>query len=346
MKNIFTFIIISIAMQANSKQITVSNLASTPGQYSTVNAAIAAASDNDTIIVQGSVLKYAEFTVNKPLHIYGSGHHPANFSHLPTTVSGIILKSVSSSGSLIEGFSMEYLSMTGGEYDNVTIRNCKISQQFYLSGLVTNCLMEGNVMDGVLRFEESSSTSMIVRNNLFIGKDYQAAPNISGINSQVVIDHNTFIAATSGQVLFTDVKQAIITNNIFQNYDFSITNGNPDGYSNCIFYNNATFLCNAIIPAVGSTGSGNILDKDPQFVKYPAVPTTWDWSNDLHIKTTSPLHNAATDGTDIGVYGGNFEFHQSGEPHGVPVIRTLNVRNTAVPLNGTLNVNFEATSPR
>ena len=58
--------------------ITVSNNPDSPGQYTSLPAAIAAASVGDTILVSGSPTNYGSITINKKLTLFGSGYDPNN----------------------------------------------------------------------------------------------------------------------------------------------------------------------------------------------------------------------------------------------------------------------------
>ena len=106
--------------------------------------------------------------------------------------------------------------------------------------------------------------------------------------------------------------------------------------------NNASFMCSGDLPGANNTGSNNLNGVDPLFVNYPAIPTDYSGAYDIQLQAGSPLLTAGSDGTQPGVYGGTFTFHESGEPIGMPSMNTLNIGNVAVPLNGTLNVNFTA----
>lgn len=87
---------------------------------------------------------------------------------------------------------------------------------------------------------------------------------------------------------------------------------------------------------------------DPKFVnKY-----TGNSYNDLdnyNLQASSPGKNAGTDGTDIGIFGGQYPFPKSVQASYVhcvtpviPVVRDLIIQNSSVPANGTLNFSVKA----
>jgi hypothetical protein len=60
----------------------------------------------------------------------------------------------------------------------------------------------------------------------------------------------------------------------------------------------------------------------------------------------SPGHNAGTDGTDIGLYGGNNAFSETGEHPDMPVVRVMNIDNNTVPSQGNINVHVKVTTAK
>ena len=73
-------------------------------------------------------------------------------------------------------------------------------------------------------------------------------------------------------------------------------------------------------------------------VNYPTI-TTSDW----HILAASPAHNAGTDGTDLGIYGGVKPMaNLTGASNLIPQMTLLDLYDTDVPVNGNLNVRFKA----
>ena len=74
-----------------------------PGQYTTISAAITAASAGDTILVTGNVASYGEnLNISKKLTLIGTGYDP---QYQPSTVlNGYVQFNTGSNGSAIMGF--------------------------------------------------------------------------------------------------------------------------------------------------------------------------------------------------------------------------------------------------
>ena len=56
----------------------------------------------------------------------------------------------------------------------------------------------------------------------------------------------------------------------------------------------------------------------------------------------SAANNAGTDGTDLGVFGANFNFDTNGRPDLWPYMTSLTITNTSVPSGQDINVEFTA----
>ena len=109
-------------------------------------------------------------------------------------------------------------------------------------------------------------------------------------------------------------------------------------------FNNCVFRLQSALPA-GNSGANNLFLTDPQFVNY-AFNNLYSGSYDFHLQPTSPLIAAASDTTDIGVYGSPTRFSPSGEVLYNPIIRSLFIQNTNIAPNGILNVDVNATIPK
>lgn len=341
MKNtllLLTILVLGIS-QVSATQHTVSNAIGGAAQFTSIQSAIDAAQPNDTILVQGSTINYIDANITKALTIIGPGHHPTATGSFAAVMGNCNITPVASGTRLI-GLDVFTISMSGGtSVDNVIVRNCIIRNAMSFQNSTTNCVFEGNFIYSTIVMYDYQGMEMIFRNNVFFSTSTWA--RITNINSPIIFDHNTFLGTSTGRP-FNFVYQAIISNNIFYNCELTNTGSLSTSYNGCVVTNNATYLCAGSLPGANNTGSGNLNGVDPMFVNYPAIPSNYSWLYDIHLQPGSSLLGAGSDGTQIGVYGGTYPFHQSGEPIGMPSMNTLTIDNVAVPLNGTLNVNFSA----
>src|SRR5690348_8515351 len=75
-KLLLTVLAYMLAQGTYATVITVDNNANSPGQYSSLQSAINAASAGDTLYVSGSTSSYGNFTLNKRLTLIGTGYNP------------------------------------------------------------------------------------------------------------------------------------------------------------------------------------------------------------------------------------------------------------------------------
>jgi hypothetical protein len=210
-----------------------------------------------------------------------------------------------------------------------------VNQKNYDNILVENCVFSdcGNA----LSFTSPGATwqvGLVVRNCVFSNTPVS-------VESNSIVDHCIFIGSNTGTQAFYNCSNATFSNNIFDARTI-----NTIYVTNCIFNNNLSHNCsNNTLPPAGNTGSGNIVSADPLFVSYPAVPTNIAFTHNYRLQVTSPGHLTATDGTDLGVYGNNFLFSMTGEPTFMPVMRKLDIYNTTVPFNGTLDIRYKSSVP-
>jgi len=321
------------------------NLPGSPGQYSTIAAAVAASNSGDTIMIQGSPTAYSEgINVNWTLTIIGPGYNPQNPNGYNAVINGYINFGNSSSNSQLIGI---YTTYTIGWNNSVPVSNYTISR-CYTSTInpngssvtnvtVKNCIVTGNINVG--------SNPVNILNNIFTTYNY-----VSGQN-QVTVQHhianNLFLCNAGIQYL----QNAVIENNIFYS-----SNQTTNLY-NCTFNNNYVYSLTAFaLPtAAGNTniGSGNLND---QTNIYKA--SNWDCTTGSTFNNTANfrpaantvVHNAGTDGTDIGPTGGAYPIYNAPAPYpltgepALPKVKSIIMPATSVPAGGTLNITINATS--
>ena len=297
--------------------------------YKTLQAAVDAAAPGDIIHVMPSLEVYGISSVDKKLTILGTGFDPkadratksvvASISLIGgssgTRISGLTVSGISISANL-DGITIENSSIggigSGGIVTNFTIRNCILGDVNLTSGSAANrhnnILISNNVCFGDVNI--LNATGATITNNVFL----EAAPSIG----------SSGVAATS-------LQDCVFANNILYGAGFNSTSG---GILRNTFNNNLIYRVASIggTPADdfptgnGNAQSNNIKAQDPQFVSFPANgASAYSSTFDLRLQATSPAKGKGTDGTDIGIFGGQFPFNSiftGGTP--IPLIQTLN----------------------
>jgi hypothetical protein len=376
-KNIIVLCMVVSSASSLATIRTVSNDPAIPAQFTTFAAAQAASVVGDTIYLQGTSFQYPAMTVTKRLVIIGSGHMPASGTVLSTKVASINLSrnaTDNASGSTLMGLLVAgSVSPSGGSFtvpNNISITRNRIEGNLSLSPgscggtypsgwVIANNIFLGRI-DGGGNPGCGSATNTLIANNIF------SRGNINGFSSvTVVIDHNLFIGITGGSMI-AGLSSVVVTNNIFSRstgfvFDpsasivFCSFNNNLSNLSTIASsptYNPGNDFANFVASLNGSnTGSGNIIGQNPLFTTN-TNPDVFNALDDYRLQASSPGKNAATDGMDIGIYGGSFPFPTGGAPGSgfdtsavpaVPQVTNVNIQNSTLAPGGQLRVTIQAT---
>ncbi len=111
-----------------------------------------------------------------------------------------------------------------------------------------------------------------------------------------------------------------------------------------ILGNNLTFANSSnALPYGSNVGSGNIVGADPKFASFPVVGSGFSWSYDFVLLAGSPAIGTGTNGTNIGLTGGNAPVvHNLFGNSKLPVVTSITVPVSSVPVGGTLQINLKA----
>jgi hypothetical protein len=346
----FVFLsVVGISFSGQSKVLTVSNNTNSPGQYTDLQAACDAASDYDTIYIHASEKAYDAVNVKKPLVLIGEGALPNQQVLWGTNVSSItfthdIGSDLPSSGSRVYGIHAGFkigVDKSNKGISGIVFERCKgvISCDYpsaYISGLSIHQFI-GSIGNNTYMINAIISNSIL--SNISMG--YSSSNNII---------RNCILSS------YPQIYGAVVANNIFYQPN-STGNFNAE---NTTFTNNVCYFSDNPFPiqvAKNVTYTGNIVDKNPKFVQ-PATAaevssyetyTKTPFAN-FTLSTGSPALTLGTDGTQAGIYGGPTPWVDGGEgvyryfamPSQVPYVTDMDILNTAIPLNGTLNVKIKA----
>jgi hypothetical protein len=340
--------VVGISFSGQSKVLTVSNNTNSPGQYADLQAACDAASDYDTIYIHASEKAYDAVNVKKPLVLIGEGALPNQQVLWGTNVSSItfthdIGSDLPSSGSKVYGIHASFqigVDKSNKGISGIVFERCRgginSNPGVYISGLSIHQFIGGIGSNMYL-------INAIISNSIFssFSIGYYSSNNI--IRNCILSSYPTF-------------HGALVANNIFYQ-------PNSNGYisaENTTFTNNICYFSDNPFPiqiAKNVTYTGNIVDKNPKFVQ-SATPTdvnvyqsyTAPPFANFNLLVGSPALTLGTDGTQAGIYGGPTPWVEGGEgvyryfamPSQVPYVTDMDILNTAIPLNGTLNVKIKA----
>jgi len=348
---------------------TVSNDPNRPAQYSTLQAAVDAASPNDTLLVTGSGTSYYPgATIVKPLVIFGEGIESGGafpMTDLYAITFGRFNNSLSASGSRIYGCKIYYFNITSTfsgssntqqtnndfilercffnyvtltanwNLSNVTFRNCLFKEQ-------GNLTLSGYSWTGYSDPVLGPFSNIIVTNCLFSGS-YAGITGSGSLdfNGNLVVRNCVFM--NNPYYSLNSLQEAVFENNIW--YKSELKEAGQNNVINCTFNNNLSYLCNVnTLPPTGNIGSGNIVNQNPLFNSYPALGADFAWSQNYGLSPGSPALGTGTNGTDIGINSGNSPVTQLYKYAKIPAVTSLTIPVSSVPVGGTLQINIQAVS--
>ncbi len=360
MKTLTTLLFVLVFASANARILTVSNNPALPAQYPDVQAAITAALAGDTIFVHGTQFNYADFTLTKRLVMIGAGYNSNNQFNYATRVNNIFLIRdtglQNANNSVITGFLiLNNIQISGSlGLTNITIFRNQVNSILYTYNPSVGAPFGSNwnIYNNILTYVyggsggplTSSSSNFTIQNNIITGD----IDNFS-MNS-VLIDHNVF----QGPDALINLYYATVTNNVFVMNSGNVMTSNV----NFDTFNNNLSILSTIGPNVptnsfltgSNSGAGNFIGIDPQFTNVTNF-NTFSYTFDFRLKIASAGHNAATDGTDLGVYGGAYPFPSGGVSGGgfdtsplppIPQVTDVNIQNATLQPGTPLNVNVKA----
>jgi hypothetical protein len=294
-----------------------------------------AAQNGDTIYLSGGF--FNTITISKRLVIYGAGHNPDSTKATGRTyLYSTLTLSSGADSSFIEGLyiSGDITFQSDASMHDVVIRRCNFGN-LNISGSGTKVnirtLINQNIITGSIDLYDADA--LIFSNNILFGY-------IRNTSGNIVFDHNVFLiwVGNYAGVLFT-VSNVLFTNNIFQitwgGYQSSFLSGDNNTFQNNLFNCDPT-------PWWNNAYTNNFINvnQDSIFINHPAS-IGFSYTQDYHLKSTSAGKNAATDGTDIGIYGGTtvYTFKEGSVPFNPHIISKTIAPNTDN--SGNLNINVK-----
>lgn len=277
---------------------------SNPGNQAKHFTTLQAANDSslvqsgDTLYLVGSPIGYGNLTATKQLHIFGPGYFldqndstQANI-HMATT--GKIIFQSGSGGSTITGCNVHPQATTSIldiYVNNIVIDRNRINgshQSINIKENVNNITISRNYIIGSIMINNNVNNLIIGNNSIVAAYDYSIFSNTSVVN--IILENNVIAGGTMY------IYNANITNNI-------LVHGLYFGTGNVILYN----ICNSTqFPSTGNNQQN--VDMNTVFVGSGSV------DGRLKLKSGSPAIGAGTNGTDIGMFGGDNPYVLSGIP--------------------------------
>lgn len=367
-KIILFFFSLVVSVSAFSTVRTVSNNPSTLGQFNTIQTAIDASADSDTVYVYGSPNTYSLFTItDKKITVIGPGWSPDKNLPLLALVAGANIRN-SPAGGTPDGSELQGLIFTttvqvsyiavGGDLavNNIRLIRCQFNGAVQWSLSSSGHLIEGSIFYNVLNFDPSTTyQNFLFQNNMFFFTAGAIGTQINNVFNSVNIrfDHNLFYSSNNAGgntvQLFNNCRFFNLSNNIFNQANaglglsFSTFNNN---ITNNITLNSANVASNGTPWAVNSNvdGGGNVVNTNPTMTDQTSINA--GSSNPLLNFTiaSGPANNSGSDGKDMGLLfdaTGSLNWINSRNSR-LPRIFSMNITTPTVTPGGNLSVTVDA----
>ena len=333
----FTLIILFTGLFSNATTLYVDSHFPAPnGVYTTIQLAYNAASAGDTILISPASGAYTGVTISKELHMVGTGWADPSSSITHTKISGFSFNAGA------EGSSISGIEIIGGitvNSSDITIKRNKLDYLVVEPGC-TNFVFIQNYM----KVARTSRNTYQEGSLIYIKANCEIL-----LSNNVVV--NTYGSSNYEFAVFAEYPTNIVaSNNIISATDGAINLAMFDGnYSPHSFYNNIVLSGGVNVSTNYSDNNHNIgigtqfgtINNNQENVNMLAAFV--DYTNsDYHLAESSPAIGAGVDGTDCGIYGGEFPFVDNGRTW-LPMITEIDMP-TVVNVNDGLNVTVKAKS--
>lgn len=354
MKQFFLFVLSCFCVNLFATVRTVSNNPTTIAQFSTIQAAVDASLNGDTVYVQGSPTQYAGFTIqDKRLTIIGPGFYPLqSFQPFKATIgTNVNINGVGSRKTELQGLDFSStVSILSTAPDSLRFIRNQFESAIYL-GFTTipynGWVFQGNWFDkGWMSCgAQVSLTNFLFQNNIC----YAISTNgnfLGFLNVQhVYFDHNLWYgpSGTATAPCFGGASKGMnFSNNIFVHRN-AATN-----VTNSIFNNNITYGCGTNNPwdasFTNSDDGGNVADQDPQMANQSFVNNGFNLPVMNLTISAGPADNTGSDGKDMGLLydaTGSLNWSNSSMSR-IPTVISMTISNPTITAGGTLNVLVDA----
>lgn len=223
-KTIFLLAAAALCGSASATILRVNNVATVGAPYTSLSDAITAATEGDTIMVDGSSTSYGNISVGKRLVIMGPGYFRSENGVIAegasSAITGMINFNSASTGSIIQG-----LDVTGSisvQTTNVTITRCRVRYSITLNPSAANTVIHQNYFSdkGTINngYGGTGAHNVQITNNIF------NSSISNGIVCRIIdsyIAYNTFTYPDREN--FADLTSCTLEHNIFVGNETTIT---------------------------------------------------------------------------------------------------------------------------
>lgn len=315
--------------------------------FTSINAAMSVASPGDTIMVYPSNTSYGNITINKGVHIVGTGYlldtaNQRSFDYtlqFPNTTLGNVTMELEASGASLNNLNTGRIIMRNA-ISGVNVKYFRVNQFDIYEAYNVNfigCYLTGDrcqgsyscgfgcsrCFDGVGELRDASAENIAFINCIFFSYGADRLQAVKGVARSALFKNCYF----NDSFYSTTVSNTLFINNV----------GNllPGG-ANSVAYHNIILSGNA-----ANNSNGNRFGHTYAEVFGPVADRSFDLRYTL--APGSPALGAGLGGVDCGPYGGPTPYRPSGI-YDRPLIYQLNIP-VEVPTGQNMNVNVKVSIP-
>lgn len=360
MKKLFTVLSIFVLSYTQAQNILIVDndpvIDTSPAHmFNNITDAISAANNGDIIYVQPSLTSYGAVTINKEITLFGSGYAPELNDGRRSELSSVRIDAdnIKISGFYISTY-ITYNSSTSTS-DNIIIEDNFVNQTIFVgstnAGHTTtnnNWIIRGNVINfGItLHADPTKCINTVITNNhiTLLNGNATASYALRYFNDTTIFNNNVVrINHTWGNTnIFPNMTGDVTAfNNIFIsngiNTLFTPTTGRTLTLNNSISYMSTGGTLSLAMP-----GTGNFDNQNPFFTSVASSAFDIAPEDDFTLSPSSVGLNAGSDGNDIGIYNGDYDFDMRGYPTELPYLTSFTISNNLIEAGENINVNVKA----
>ncbi|MCG8581282.1 MAG: hypothetical protein MI866_15275 [Bacteroidales bacterium] len=339
--NLLTCVLLCVTLIQAQVTFIVENNTSTQA-FPTLQEAIDGATDGDILYLPGGSFP-SPGSVGKSLTWIGTGHYPSSTQATSKTqITGTITLLETADNTHFEGIHFTahvYLGASNEttNVDHVTIKRCRIDGNLRLKYnstpartdfIMSECITMGEI-------QGNQATHALIEKTILSGRR-KGIKSMSQSNFDRLISTSPWENGSYGSsYCFQHVTNSTITNCIFRRaYNiwspYQCT-GNTFSYN---------VFCPGTYDLSGNTDTNNLESSMSIDLMFEAITNfeAFEYTDDFHLKNGVVGINAAADGTNLGLFGGDSPAKNTGIPSN-PHITSKTIATTTDE-NGMLNVNI------
>lgn len=285
-KIFFVLVAASMTMAAQAKILRVSNVEGSSAPYTSVQSAIDAASEGDTIMVDASSTQYdgiSRITINKRVVLLGPGYWLQENGIIQEGggQASVYSMTINAKGTVVKGMTIYYQDGIAINSSQVVINRCWLRRgSISLGG--SNCIIHQNFCRAISGIPTSNHQ---ITNNIISGLEFDASSYMSGI-SDSYIAYNTFIGGVPWPMDDSNwgLKNCTIEKNIFKDVPTVHSSSSyGDNYVPDVWAYETTMIDKEILNLSKGLAYGAFAGNDPYILSgVPAGPVV----QDLIVPTT------------------------------------------------------------